>query len=288
MSRIGPALVATLLLALLLSLPRGAQAAESYDNCNNYITSLPAVIGSQGTWCLKNDLTTAITSGNAITVNTNNVTIDCNDFKVGGLAAGVGTVAIGIAAANHLNTTVRHCNIRGFYYGIYFSGAGGGGHAVEDNRFDNNTYIGIDVEGDGSVIRRNRVFDSGLSTQNNFAYGIVSVHSVDILDNTISGVTATVGGSGSAFGIVTSSNSNGQINGNGVRDVLKDGSGGEYAIFNTSSDRLGMRENSIVGSGSGTGLTCSTANASARDNLISGFTTAIATCTDSGGNTVIP
>src|SRR5690242_4309124 len=100
-----------LFLAGALLVPAAAAAAESYDNCSNTISSLPAVIATQGTWCLKGDLSTAITSGTAITINTNNVTIDCNNFKLGGLAAGAGTSTYGIFASNRLNATVRHCNV---------------------------------------------------------------------------------------------------------------------------------------------------------------------------------
>jgi hypothetical protein len=46
------------------------------------------MIGKQGVWCLRKDQSTANTSGSAITINTNNVTVDCNDFKIGELAAG--------------------------------------------------------------------------------------------------------------------------------------------------------------------------------------------------------
>jgi hypothetical protein len=77
--------------AILLAWPwivPPAQAAESYDNCSGYIDSVPAVIATQGTWCLRKDLSTAQTSGNAIEIAANNVVIDCNDFKLGGLAAG--------------------------------------------------------------------------------------------------------------------------------------------------------------------------------------------------------
>src|SRR4029078_12340445 len=92
-----------LLAALAASAPRSAHAAESYDNCSGFITSLPAVISTQGTWCFKQDLATAITSGNAISINTNNVTLDCNDFKLGGLAAGAGTMTYGVAATSRVN-----------------------------------------------------------------------------------------------------------------------------------------------------------------------------------------
>src|SRR5690606_3370431 len=96
---------------------------------------------TQGTWCLRKNLATNITSGAAIAIATNNVTIDCNDFKIGGLAAGDGSSARGIQGHGRQNATVRHCNVRGFYYGIYISG--GAGHLVEDNRLDNNLYFGI-------------------------------------------------------------------------------------------------------------------------------------------------
>src|SRR4249919_1254017 len=142
-----------LLLALCLLAPRAAHAAESYDNCTGFITSVPTVISSQGTWCLKQDLATAMTTGVAITIATNNVTIDCNDFKLGGLAAGLGTTAYGIFSSNHLNTTVRRCNIRGFYVGLDLGGVSSGGNVAEDNRLDGNVNIGIWMEGDGSVVR---------------------------------------------------------------------------------------------------------------------------------------
>src|SRR5688572_11288780 len=75
-----------------------ALAARSYDTCTGYVESLPATIGSPGQWCLRRDLSTAQTSGAAITVAANNVTLDCNDFKLGGLSAGLDTLAHGMAA----------------------------------------------------------------------------------------------------------------------------------------------------------------------------------------------
>jgi parallel beta-helix repeat protein len=279
-------------LALLCLAPAPARAAESYDNCTNTISSLPAVIATQGTWCFKGDLSTSIASGAAITVNTNNVTIDCNNFKLGGLAAGLGTAAYGVFANNRFNTSVRHCNVRGFYVGVFLAGVSGGGHAVEDNRFDNNTRIGIFVQGDGSVVRRNRVFDTGLSslTGTPNIYGIATQYSVDVIDNTVSSVTATSGAGGDAYGIAPDSNLDGRVIGNGVRGLLKDSTGHAYGIYNTNSGRISVRDNDIVGDGSAgsTGVLCSTATGSVRDNVISAFATAITACTDSGGNNVIP
>src|SRR5688500_982965 len=126
------AVIATLLAGLWAAMPT-ARAAESYDNCTGFIDSLPATISTQGTWCLRKDVSTSMTSGIAITVAANNVTVDCNDFKIGGLAAGNDSSAFGIFT-DRQNVTVRHCSIRGFFYGIYLIGAG---NLIEDNLLDN-------------------------------------------------------------------------------------------------------------------------------------------------------
>lgn len=277
-------------LAILSLAPRVAQAAESYDNCTGFITSLPAVITTQGTWCLKQNLSTAITSGSAITIGNSNVTLDCNDFKIDGLAAGAGTAAKGIYANNKLNAIVRNCSVRGFYMGLFIGGDSSGGHVIEDNRFDGNTYVGLRVDGDGSVVRRNRVLDTGGSTLSNYVYGIATRYSVDVLDNTVFGVVARGGSGGYAIGVNTELNPDGKIIGNNVRGLFKDGSGHNMAIRNISSGRITLRSNDVAGDASAAsfGLYCSTTYGNARDNVISGFATAISSCANSGGNAVIP
>jgi len=280
-----------LMFAVLLAVPPTTHAAESYDNCTGFITSIPAVISTQGTWCLKQDLATAITSGDAITISTNNVTLDCNNFKLGGLAAGAGTLANGVHAVDRVNATVRRCNIRGFESGIFLASTGiGGGHIVEDNRFDGNTRIGLEVDGDGSVVRRNLVFDTGGTTQAANAYGIYAADSVDVLDNTVSGVAATSGGNGFAVGIYTFGNLSGSISNNRVRDLLKDGSGAARGIFNENSDRIAITGNHVIGDGSvgSEGVECFDKDGRARDNIFNGFETPIATCSDDGGNVQVP
>jgi len=284
-----PNLIAfALLLAILLITPAAAHAALSYDNCTGTISSLPAVIATPGTWCLKTDLSTAITSGKAITINGNDVTIDCNGFKLGGLAAGAATFTEGISANGPSNATVRHCNIRGFHTGVTLTGHG---HLVEDNRLDGNTEFGIYVQGDDSIVRRNRVFNTGGSTISGaWAFAIDSKYSIDVLDNTISGVSVVSGGNGNAFGIYTYLNASGRVIGNGVRGLSKDGTGHIRGIYNQNSDRITMRDNDLVGDGSANsaGVDCVNANGRAENNTISGFVTAISTCNDSGGNAVIP
>jgi hypothetical protein len=282
------------MLALTLVAPQTANAAESYDNCTGFITSVPAVITTSGTLCLKQDLATAMTAGNAITINANNVTVDCNDFKVGNLAAGDGTATIGIYAANRQNVTVRHCNIRGFYRGMLLFGTGGG-HVAEDNRLYGNTSIGMWVAGDGSVVRRNVVSDTGGSTyyqEGENVYGIYTQDEVDVIDNTVSGVwaIAVVNPYGNATGIHTSSDDAGSVMGNRVRGLTPVGEFGfAYGISNFANGRLVIRDNDLIGAGSpGSGMLCTNSGlARAKGNVINGFISGLNGCVDDG-NVVAP
>ncbi len=280
-----------LLSTSLLGVTGAAQAAESYDNCTGYITSLPAAINSQGTWCLKQDLSTALTGGVAIDIQTNNVTIDCNGFVLDGSAAGLSTTMIGIHGLDHFNSTIRHCNIRGFIDGVALTGVTStGGHVVEDNRFNNNTYTGVYVSGDGSVVRRNRVLDTGGTTAIAYSYGIRTQFSVDVMDNTVSGVSARVGGNGVAYGIYLDSNPDGRVIGNRIRRLLKDGTGTVYGIDSSSSSAIVVRNNDLVGDASvnSIGIVCNTASGSFRNNAISAFAAESFTCTDGGSNDYLP
>jgi hypothetical protein len=288
MTRINLFALMFLSLALSLATPHAAQAAESYANCAGFITTLPATISTAGTWCFNQNLSTSITNGTAITITSDNVVLDCNDFKLDGLAAGVSTSTQGISTSGSLNNvTVRRCNIRGFFLGISLCCSN---QTAEDNRFDDNTAIGMVVQGDGSVIRRNRVFDTGGSTVANYAWGISTFFNVDIEDNTVSGAVATSGNNGEAIGIRTSQNSGSTIRSNRMRGLAKDGTGKAFGIYNTLSDRLVMRDNDLVGdtSAGSQGLTCTNSNGRAKDNTIKGFVTGITTCSNDGGNVIKP
>jgi len=277
------------LLALLLC-GNCVRAAQSYDNCAGFITSLPATISTQGVWCMKQDLNTAITSGVAIDITTNNVVIDCNDYKLGGLAAGAGTSTIGIHADSRLNITVRHCNVRGFWMGVFLKASSGvgGGHVVEDNRFDHNTYVAAKVEGDGSTIRRNLVTDTGGTTGvSKTAEGFDTFYNVDVLDNRISGIAPTSGSNADGWGIYASFNTSGLIAGNAIGGLVHDGTGIVTAIqMGPSSSYAVLRDNSLVGDGStgSLGVTCSSSASTTKDNVTSSFATGITGCTDGGGN----
>lgn len=263
---------------------RPAVAAESYESCSGFVDSLPAVITTQGNWCLRADLSTAIATGAAIQVSVNNVTLDCNHFKLGGLAAGPGTQATGISALSVLNTVVRNCNVRGFATGIRMTGSGGT-NLVEDNRLEGNTEFGIRVTAPGATIRRNLVVDTGPGS--GASYGIFTNRSVTVTDNTVSGVvsgeTFVASGIGVGAGFLGSGDGS-RVSGNHVRDV--EAGSMSYGIL-AGSGRYTFVDNQIHGPVE-FGLYCGSGSlAVARDNIVFDATTPISNCS-SVSNTIRP
>ncbi len=82
-------------------------------------------------------------------IQTDNVSIDLNGFKLGGLGGGSATAAVGIFGEDRSNITIRNGSIRGFLYGISLIKDTGtsSGHLIEDVLADGNRNIGILVAG---------------------------------------------------------------------------------------------------------------------------------------------
>lgn len=269
------------------------------DGTSRDIDSLPTTISSQGVYCLRKNLSTAITSGRAISIDTNNVTIDCNDFKIGGLAAGNSSKAQGIVSSARQNITVRNCNLRGFYIGIQlFDGAG---HLLEHNRLDNNLYVGIYAGyASNSVVRHNRVFDTGGLPDSGTRAGIHSYagDGNEISDNIISGVFGTPGFDNGAVGIERtnyvpdSSHSSTHIIGNTISGLAPSGTGTAYGFYNSNaggtSGMVIFANNNLFatpGVADATGIACRYSHVSIRGNIVKRFpTTWDAPCMDAGGN----
>ncbi|QSX79084.1 right-handed parallel beta-helix repeat-containing protein [Agrilutibacter solisilvae] len=177
-----------------------ARAAQDYASCTGYIDTLPATIGASGNWCLRANRHTSQSNGAAITIAADNVTLDCNDFRLSGGGATTGVSATG----TRQGVTVRRCRIQGFYFGIKLVGDG---HLVEDNTVDRSGFIGVQTEGDATVIRGNAVSDTGGPT--GFAYGIYALAPTSataaptIVDNLVSGVVPRVPGGVQVRGIMS-------------------------------------------------------------------------------------
>jgi len=279
-------LLALVLLAAAVAAPRPALAAQGTGNCDSFISTLPAVIPSPGRYCLAGPLTTSAASGVAISINASDVVLDCNDYRMDG-TAGTATALYAVYSNNRNHVTVRHCDLHGFYFGIVLSG--GMGHLVEDNRLANETFVGTRVDGDYSLVRRNTVTDIGGSTSNISAFGIVTNGSVSVVDNHVDGVSARLAGNGSAYGIFGNTNDTGSIDRNAIGRLVLDGTGRAFGINYQTSDRINVRDNELVGAGGlGLGIRCQTANGSARDNTITGFSAGFSGCSNDGGNVNVP
>lgn len=64
---------------------------------------MPAVIGQAGTWCLDRNLQTSDIGVIAIDIQVDNITLDCNTFRLSGANG-----ARGINAANRRHIAVRN------------------------------------------------------------------------------------------------------------------------------------------------------------------------------------
>lgn len=220
-----PGLPALSCAVLLAASAAGDARAEAHDTCAGFIDAVPTVITTQGLWCLRRDVSTSIASGRAVDIQANNVAIDCNDFKIGGLAAGPASMAIGIHANGRQNITVRNCGVRGFRMGMSITG--GAGHLVEDNRLDGNLYVGLNVTGENALVRRNRVYDTGGATAAppSETYGIYAAG--DVIDNIVDGVRAVNGDN--AIGIRVNRPGD-TARGNIVRNLVPNASGAATGV----------------------------------------------------------
>jgi parallel beta-helix repeat protein len=278
-----PSSFAALVLAGQFAIFPPAQAAETFHTCAGFIDSLPATISSQGTWCLRKNVSTSITSGSAITIAANNVTIDCNEFKVGGLGGGINTAANGIAAQGQLNATIRNCNVRGFRNGIYLSGAAAA--VVQDNRLDQNTERGVYVEGEGTLVQRNQVNDTGSGPAAiTSVIGIYTSGTATVADNIVQDVIASNGTNVAAYGMRIVGGVGASVSGNLVRNPVANGTGQAHGIYTSNGTKVFITGNRVAATNStGIGIRCNASNGSMKDNVAWGFAEPFS-CLDDGGN----
>ena len=192
----------------------------------------PMTITTPGIYCLFKDYALNLPSGAAITVNANNVVIDFNGHRIGNAAAGTANGAIGVKGYNasiqgYQNITVRNGTIRGFNMGIYLYGSGSQGHLIEDMLVDQSLKLGLGADGQGTVIRRNRVFGTGVtSTLGDFATGLFGNGAgMSVTDNVVLNTKAGT----EAFGMQVSGT--GVVSGNRVIDVGSASGSNEFGIW---------------------------------------------------------
>jgi nitrous oxidase accessory protein NosD len=281
-----PLAAVPLLVLAALSAPNPVRA-ETLD-CTE-IVSLPAVITSPGVYCLRKDLSTSL-AGAAVKILAHDVTLDCNGYKIGGLAAGDTADNHAIASPSD-RAVIRNCNLRGFRTGLYLTGAG---NLVEHNRIeamrDTAVYVFGGNAGSGSLVRHNRIYDTGLHYTDGTATAILASGPHHIVDNTIDTVLGADGTDTHVKGIVVQGvAAGGVIAGNRIRGLAEDGAGFSYGIYVAAGNPVSIRGNTIAAVAANYGIKCDgdpgvDSAVAASNHVLGGFVVPTENCTDGGGN----
>ncbi len=257
------------------------------NNCTE-ITALPFTITVQGIYCLKQNLNVNLATGNAITINAGNVTIDFNGWRVNNQAAT--TEANGVFAQDRRNITVRNGFVRGFESGVIITKAFSSvssSHIVEGMKILDSTLAGIFVGGDNSIVRDNRVSGVGGNASTG-AEGILVAGTGDIVvsGNLVSGVNET----GFSYGILVQAGFRVHVFENIITNIS--GAGNVYGIAVQNGNNVSVKNNKLLNDiASGTIGILDSFNSSLQlsclDNDIGGYVTALAGCDFADGNRVL-
>jgi hypothetical protein len=285
----------------LAAAPRPAAAAPSHDGCTGFIDAVGTVVSTPGTWCLRQDLATSGDGDHAITIAADDVVVDCNGHAIR-FAGGPSATRTAIRADDRLRVTVRQCVISGFRIGVALFAPDSipvgftAGFVVEDNVVTDGGYIGIRVDGRGSVAQRNHIARLSPLAGVNYVAGIYSLYGLDIRDNFIEDIAA--GSTGTAYGVLVAMGAGDlkageTVKGNRIRG-LSGGNGSGAVGIKLGASGGSVSGNDLFGDGvMGVGVVCYTDPAGrvrVGDNIISGFPLAINTtyCADLGTNDVSP
>ncbi len=139
-------------------------AAEAYQ-----ITKLPFSASQPGLYQLAADLAYEPSSGAAIVVSADDVTVDLNGHVLSG-KAGTATGAVGILANNRQRVTIQNGTVTGFYFGIDVRRSptapkNSRDHRIEKVTAKGNYYFGMRVEGTDSQIDNCQVLNTGGTTR---------------------------------------------------------------------------------------------------------------------------
>lgn len=169
------------------------------------ITKIPYEIKTPGRYVLSRSLNfTHPTAVAAILISCDDVVLDLADWTLTCDAAlGTTKEVAGVRANSRKNITVRNGTVRGFARGIYLEGVEDtGSNLIENIHADHCTFLGIQVKGRGSIVRKNRVTSVGGHTvflANRFGIHLTGT-GIKALDNEIFDVEQ-VGNNMASYGI---------------------------------------------------------------------------------------
>lgn len=281
-------LAALLVPLALLGAARPAAATQAIDGCTGVLepdaTTGVIVVDRPGVWCLSHDHVATLSSTNRryIKIKASDVTLDCRGHRID--FAGGYNYPWAVDGYGQQRVTVRNCTVRGFNVGLAM-----GAPTLEQGDFlvEDNVIIGsdraIEINGTRTIVRRNRLYDSGVDVPL-----VVSNGSAQVIDNLIDGV------GDSPFVLWMNVYGHGEIRGNVIRNIPPgtDFSQNTNAIYVTQGDYAAVapvwiRDNVLVGTQYNRAFSGGPEVRFA-NNIITGFTAVTNNGTDAGGNDVSP
>jgi parallel beta-helix repeat protein len=181
------------------------------------ITSCPYTVNAPGTYILTQSLTS---NGTCITINSNNVVLDCHGYKLTGNNTGYGINSTGVSG-----NTIKNCVITNFDRGIRLSSSS---NNILTNNTANSNYYGIELRtsSNNNTLTNNTVNSNSYrgihlssSSNNTLTNNTVNSNSYGINLYTSSNnntLTSNTVNSNFGHGIVLSSSSNNTLTSNTV------------------------------------------------------------------------
>jgi hypothetical protein len=257
-----------------------SMAAPAWAACTA-ITKAPYTISESGQYCLAKNVAT---SKNAISITADEVTLDCDGYTIDGSGQAASTTKRGISGYSRTGVIVRNCTVKGFIEGIRLTGTR---NTVADNVVIAPYSRGIVVEGEENIVERNRIDDAGGTSNTSWgAYGIIAKGPAIVRGNVVSGVVPTAGSRKSGYGIYSSNNDAGVLEGNVVRNVVGDGGAIAMALTAHESSNAVFKQNILVNPPEtyAYALYCSGDGSLAVENVYQGFTSGVSEACGVSGN----
>jgi len=264
------ALLANMLVMGLMVATSGA-ATPTCSLVTGGTKTVTTTISVPGNYCLSTKLTYTPSTGDAIAITADNVTLDLSGYNVVNSSAGARS---GVYASDKSFIIVKNGTIDGFNDGVLLTkdSVATTGHIIENLHILNSSNEGIEMECTGGVIRNNVIISSG-------AYGIMPggpgnrILNNEIIDSGDTGIWAN--GNNSHYAI---------IEGNKISNTNTMGTQG----IRVCSSYMLVINNRITNMD--TGITFSNAGSGSgkfRDNITSGCTVSYAVSppwVDAGNN----
>ena len=152
-----------LLAAIFVLLAAAPASTFAETNDCTVISTVPATLSSSGVYCINDDLVLAGSTGTAVTITADSVTLDLNGHALRSKAS-ANTATTGVAVSGHKYFTIIDGTIAGFGNAIDVESPAGGprslGGLIADIKVQRSVALAIGLDCDGCVVRNNLVTET--------------------------------------------------------------------------------------------------------------------------------